>query len=233
MLAACGKAATELAGPLTAEAVVRIFERIIDEARRAERQEASAGTALSARVGRWRVRRRRDCREQAGFSRPRRGRHGCGDEGTRDARQQIDAVIARLIELGMDVHRSSGATRTVLGVVGANKIDPGLIGILDGVHEVLRISEPYKLASRTFKPEDTVVTVGDVRIGGDEVIVMAGPVLGRDRRAGRGRGGGGEARRRQDPARRRLQAAQLALQLPGARRAGPPDAARRRRSRTT
>jgi 3-deoxy-7-phosphoheptulonate synthase len=43
------------------------------------------------------------------------------------------------------------------------------------VHEVLRISEPYKLASRTFKPEDTVVSVGDVRIGGDEVIVMAGP----------------------------------------------------------
>jgi len=88
---------------------------------------------------------------------------------------QVDAVIARLIELGMDVHRSSGATRTVLGVVGANKIDPGLIGILDGVHEVLRISEPYKLASRTFKPDDTVVSVGDVRIGGDEVIVMAGP----------------------------------------------------------
>src|SRR3954447_17141878 len=88
---------------------------------------------------------------------------------------QIDSVIQRLIELGMDVHRSSGVTRTVLGVVGAHKIDPELIGILDGVHEVLRISEPYKRASRTFKPEDTVVTVDDVRVGGDEVIVMAGP----------------------------------------------------------
>jgi 3-deoxy-7-phosphoheptulonate synthase len=93
----------------------------------------------------------------------------------RATEEQVDAVISRLIELGMDVHRSSGATRTVLGVVGANKIDPGLIGILDGVHEVLRISEPYKLASRTFKPQDTVVSVGDVRIGGDEVVVMAGP----------------------------------------------------------
>ena len=93
----------------------------------------------------------------------------------RATEEQVDAVIARLIELGMDVHRSSGVTRTVLGVVGANKIDPELIGILDGVHEVLRISEPYKLASRTFKPEDTVVSVGDVRIGGDEVVVMAGP----------------------------------------------------------
>src|SRR5437899_11980393 len=47
--------------------------------------------------------------------------------------------------------------------------------MVDGVHEVLRISEPYKLASRTFKPDGTVITVGDVRIGGDEVIVMAGP----------------------------------------------------------
>src|SRR5580765_1821463 len=72
---------------------------------------------------------------------------------------QIDSVIQRLIELGMDVHRSSGVTRTVLGVVGAHKIDPELIGILDGVHEVLRISEPYKRASRTFKPEDTIVAI--------------------------------------------------------------------------
>ena len=88
---------------------------------------------------------------------------------------QVDAVIARLIELGMDVHRSSGATRTVLGVVGAHKVEQELIGILDGVHEVLRITEPYKRASRTFKPEDTIVTIDDVRIGGDEVIVMAGP----------------------------------------------------------
>ena len=88
---------------------------------------------------------------------------------------QIDAVIARLVESGMDVHRSSGATHTVLGVVGAGKVDPALIQILDGVREVLRISEPYKLASRTFRPDDSVVAIDDVRIGGDEVIVMAGP----------------------------------------------------------
>ena len=53
--------------------------------------------------------------------------------------------------------------------------DPRLIEMLDGVSEVLRVTEPYKLASRAFKPEGTVITVGDVRIGGDEVIVMAGP----------------------------------------------------------
>jgi 3-deoxy-7-phosphoheptulonate synthase len=88
---------------------------------------------------------------------------------------QVESVIAHLVELGMDVHRSSGASRVVLGVVGSGKVDPRLIEMLDGVHEVLRISEPYKLASRTFKQEDTVFSVGDVRIGGDEVIVMAGP----------------------------------------------------------
>ena len=88
---------------------------------------------------------------------------------------QIELVVARLVEMGMDVHRSTGVTRTVLGVVGQRRPDPGLIEMLEGVHEVLRISEPYKLASRTFKPEGTIVNVGDVRIGGDEVIVMAGP----------------------------------------------------------
>ncbi len=88
---------------------------------------------------------------------------------------QIELVVARLVEMGMDVHRSTGVTRTVLGVVGQKRPEAGLIEMLDGVHEVVRISEPYKLASRTFKPEGTIVTVGDVRIGGDEVIVMAGP----------------------------------------------------------
>src|SRR5437899_2260847 len=88
---------------------------------------------------------------------------------------QIEQVVARLVDMGMDVHRSTGVTRTVLGVVGQKRPDAALIEMLDGVHEVLRISEPYKLASRTFKPDNTVVTVGDVRIGGDEVVVMAGP----------------------------------------------------------
>lgn len=89
--------------------------------------------------------------------------------------EQVERIIAHLVELGMDVHRSTGASRVVLGVVGSGKVDPRLIEMMEGVHEVLRITEPYKLASRTFKPEDTVFNVGDVRIGGDEVIVMAGP----------------------------------------------------------
>ena len=89
--------------------------------------------------------------------------------------EQVERVVAQLIDMGFDVHRSTGALRTVIGAVGGKTADPRLVEVLDGVQEVLRITEPYKLASRTFRPENTVITVGDVRIGGDEVIVMAGP----------------------------------------------------------
>jgi 3-deoxy-7-phosphoheptulonate synthase len=88
---------------------------------------------------------------------------------------QVGHVIAYLVDLGMDVHRSTGASRVVLGVVGSGIVDTRLVELLDGVHEVLRITEPYKLASRSFRKEDTVISVGDLKIGGDEVIVMAGP----------------------------------------------------------
>ena len=78
--------------------------------------------------------------------------------------------------MGFDVHRSTGALKTVIGAVGGNRqFDSALIEVMDGVQEVHRITEPYKLASRSFRPENTVITIGDVRIGGDEVIVMAGP----------------------------------------------------------
>ncbi|MGH9218542.1 MAG: 3-deoxy-7-phosphoheptulonate synthase, partial [Vicinamibacterales bacterium] len=88
---------------------------------------------------------------------------------------EVEAVIAQLVELGMDVHRSTGASRIVLGVVGGGKVDPRLIELMAGVHEVVRITQPYKLASRTFQAEDTIITIGDLRIVGDEVIVIAGP----------------------------------------------------------
>jgi 3-deoxy-7-phosphoheptulonate synthase len=88
----------------------------------------------------------------------------------------VDRVVERLEVMGFAVHRSTGANRTILGVVGTDaKGDPRLIETLEGVQEVVQISEPFKLASRAFRPSGTVITVGDVRIGGDEVIVMAGP----------------------------------------------------------
>ena len=89
---------------------------------------------------------------------------------------QVERVVAKLVEMGFDVHRSTGAKRTILGAVGGHPdADPVVVEMLEGVHEVVRITEPYKLASRSFKPEGTVVALGEVRIGGDEVVVMAGP----------------------------------------------------------
>src|SRR5688572_15294241 len=93
----------------------------------------------------------------------------------RATNEQVERVISQLVEMGFDIHRSTGALRTVIGAVGGKTGDPRLIEVLEGVQEVLRITEPYKLASRTFRPENTVITIGDVRIGGDEVVVMAGP----------------------------------------------------------
>jgi 3-deoxy-7-phosphoheptulonate synthase len=91
--------------------------------------------------------------------------------------EHVQKVIESLVEVGYDVHRSSGVDFTVLGAVGSphKPIDPRLIEVFPGVREVVRVSEPYKLAGRTFKAEDTVVDVAGVPIGGPEVIALAGP----------------------------------------------------------
>ena len=89
---------------------------------------------------------------------------------------QIQAVIDRLVELGFDVHRSTGVIHTVLGGVGGKEeFDLAIFEVMDGVKEAHRIVSPYKLASRSFRPAGTVVRVGDVDVGGPRVVVMAGP----------------------------------------------------------
>ena len=89
---------------------------------------------------------------------------------------KIESVVAELSRRGFDVHRSTGSDQTVLGVVGdVASIDTREFELFDGVQEVVRVSEPYKLSSRTFRRENTVVEARGVKIGGKEVIVMAGP----------------------------------------------------------
>jgi len=89
---------------------------------------------------------------------------------------QIEAVIATLNDHGFDVHRSSGSERSVLGAVGVKpEFDPRHLQLLDGVSNVHRVTEPFKFASKAWKSEPTKVNVAGVTIGGDEVIVMAGP----------------------------------------------------------
>ncbi len=91
--------------------------------------------------------------------------------------EQIQHVIDRLLALGFDVHRSTGVQHTVLGAVGVRPdFDHRQIELLEGVREVIRITEPYKLASRAWRPEGSIVEVGPgVRFGGEEVVVAAGP----------------------------------------------------------
>jgi 3-deoxy-7-phosphoheptulonate synthase len=90
--------------------------------------------------------------------------------------KQIAEIIRVLHEHGFDVHRSTGMQQTVLGAIGVQpEFDHRQIELLQGVAEVLRITEPYKLASRTFKREGSVFDVGGIKIGTDDVVVMAGP----------------------------------------------------------
>jgi len=90
--------------------------------------------------------------------------------------QQVQGVIDRLVNMGFTVHRSTGVTHTVLGGVGpVEDFEPADFEVLDGVKECHRIISPYKLASRSFKPGGTVVKIKDVEIGGNSLVVMAGP----------------------------------------------------------
>lgn len=90
--------------------------------------------------------------------------------------QQIESIIKHLEDFGFDVHKSTGIESIVLGAIGVKPdFDIRNVQILEGVREVHRITEPYKLASRTFRKDNTVIKIKDVTIGGDEVIVMAGP----------------------------------------------------------
>jgi len=92
------------------------------------------------------------------------------------SQNEIAAVVKRITELGLKEHISAGTERTIIGAVG--KVTPDhqyTLQSLPGVEEVLPVSKPYKLASREFHPENTEVKVNGVTIGGDELVIMAGP----------------------------------------------------------
>ena len=89
---------------------------------------------------------------------------------------QIENVIKHLEDYGFAVHKSTGVEQIVLGAIGVKPdFDTRKVKILDGVAEVYRITEPFKLASRTFQKDDTQIKIKDVVIGSNEVTMMAGP----------------------------------------------------------
>ncbi|MFA6596849.1 MAG: 3-deoxy-7-phosphoheptulonate synthase [Ignavibacteriaceae bacterium] len=92
------------------------------------------------------------------------------------ADKQIENIIKHLEDFGFAVHKSTGVEQIVLGAIGVKPdFDTRNVKIIDGVAEVYRITEPYKLASRSFQKENTVITIKGIPIGGNEVMMMAGP----------------------------------------------------------
>jgi len=89
---------------------------------------------------------------------------------------EVEEVVARVKELGYTPHLSVGEERTIIGVIGDERplaVEP--LELMPGVERLVPILQPFKLASRDFKRENTVVTVGGVEIGGQRVAVIAGP----------------------------------------------------------
>ena len=95
-------------------------------------------------------------------------RHGASKEN-------IDKVVEFIKLKGRDTHLSHGESHTIIGAVGANAIDPREFELLDGVKEVIKISSSYKLVSRIFQQEDTVIDVNGAKFGGNYASLIAGP----------------------------------------------------------
>ncbi len=91
--------------------------------------------------------------------------------------KQVAAVVTRIKELGYEAHLSEGKERTVIGVVGEDrKLENGdELSIMEGVERVMRVTAPYKLASREFRPVNTHVQLGDVAVGDTRLVLIAGP----------------------------------------------------------
>ena len=89
---------------------------------------------------------------------------------------QMAHLVQWLKTMGLDVHISEGAEVTVLGLIGdTSRVDVDLLGSLEIISSVKRISEPFKQANRKFHPQDTVIQVGDAKIGNGHFVMIAGP----------------------------------------------------------
>lgn len=89
---------------------------------------------------------------------------------------QIENIVKHLEEFGFQIHKSTGAERTIIGAIGVKpNFDTRNISILDGVDEVYRVTTPYKLAGRSFQEHDTVIKIKDVELGGNKIVMMSGP----------------------------------------------------------
>lgn len=95
---------------------------------------------------------------------------------SRATEHDVDHVVARIKELGLSAHLSKGVERTIIGVIGDERlIKKEQLSLLPCVENVIPILKPYKLASREFRDHDTIVDVAGVKIGGKSIVAIAGP----------------------------------------------------------
>ena len=93
------------------------------------------------------------------------------------APEDVEAVVKRIEDLGYKVHLSRGEARTIIGIIGADDylLQQDTFEVLDGVEKTVRIMQPYKFASRDFVQSSTEISVNGVKVGGQKIVVMAGP----------------------------------------------------------
>lgn len=90
--------------------------------------------------------------------------------------EQIGNIKKHLTDFGFQIHESRGVQKTILGAIGVQPdFDIRKVRILDGVSDVYRVTVPFKLASRDFKNDSTVIKIKDIEIGGNSVVMMSGP----------------------------------------------------------
>src|SRR5207237_8702153 len=90
--------------------------------------------------------------------------------------EDIEAVVRHIERIGLRAHSIPGATRTAIGITGnRGAVDPAVIENFAGVKEVIPVSHSYKLVSREAKPNDSIINVGGVEVGGNGIIVVGGP----------------------------------------------------------
>ncbi len=149
-------------GPLPDIELVHIYERIVDVMRALQRNELASRGNLPVTEAHQKIEQEKTMivamQERA-------------------TEEEIQAIVERMMEIGFNVHRTTGAVQTILAGVGTpGAFEHADFEVLAGVAEVIRISSPYKLAGRSFRPEGTIVRFPNgVAIGGNEVVVMAGP----------------------------------------------------------
>lgn len=95
---------------------------------------------------------------------------------TNASARQISDVIARIRSMGYDVHLSEGEERTIIGVIGQGRpLDGEQLSTMDGVEDVLRVTHPYKIASRNYHPSDSKIPLGTAVVGSEDLAIIAGP----------------------------------------------------------